>query len=461
MVNVLVGSVMNLHVGKVSAFERKSAELCKQRFYYASVKLHDRVSVVRRLVIALLVMDALFWNRAVYAQSHRRTTVPAITNDVNSITYQKCRDKVAVLSGPAGKGTGFLCQMDGRKWLVTNSHVADQDGNIKVSFLDGRTFKISNNTPMEEDENRDLVRFEMPDAKDVLQIAEDVPDIGTPIEFYGNADGGDVITMTAGKILSVGLDKIEIDAKIQRGNSGSPLVRVCDGKVIGVTTCSKPNTADDPSKIGTRFDPTVSATREFAVRFTGVKWLPTKYENFLYKISARNEVFRFKRLVEIFCFNDEDLVLEYKLPNINFKNVPSLKRCLLPVSKEDMKLRRLRDKFNMMCEKSKEVERGRIESYSFLDFENSIKSIKRQTVACYQVRGRMMRDFARIVGLIDLQENDKDFMLKVLDEYIRKYEDNHRQHLKGFDLPNIPENPFADMRQQKRRKHVKWSVWMP
>ena len=62
MVNMLVGAVMNLHVGKVSAFERKSAELCKQRFYYASVKLHDRVSVVRRLVIALLVMDALFWN---------------------------------------------------------------------------------------------------------------------------------------------------------------------------------------------------------------------------------------------------------------------------------------------------------------------------------------------------------------------------------------------------------------
>ena len=64
---------------------------------------------------------------------------------------------------------------------------------------------------------------------------------------------------------------------------------------------------------------------------------------------------------------------------------------------------------------------------------------------------KMMKDFARVVSLIDLQGDDKDFVLKVIDEYIRKYEDKNRQHLKGFDLPNIPENPCADMRQNKNR----------
>ena len=63
---------------------------------------------------------------------------------------------------------------------------------------------------------------------------------------------------------------------------------------------------------------------------------------------------------------------------------------------------------------------------------------------------KMMKDFARIVSLIDLQDKDKEFVLKVMDEYIRKYGDRNRRHFKGFDLPNIPKNPLVDMRRKKR-----------
>ena len=125
------------------------------------------------------------------------------------------------------------------------------------------------------------------------------------------------------------------------------------------------------------------------------------------------------RRVEIICFNDMGMVLEYKLPDIKFKTIPSLKKCLFSVSKEDMKLRKLRDKFDMMCERKSAIGSGRMGGYTFLDFEGCIKSIKRQTISCYQVRVKMMKDFARVVSLIDLQEEDKDFVLKVMDEYTK------------------------------------------
>jgi hypothetical protein len=66
--------------------------------------------------------------------------------------------------------------------------------------------------------------------------------VNDPIVVYGNTGGGDVVTAIKGKLLGIGPNRIEISAEIERGNSGSPIIHVPSGKVIGVATYA---TTDD------------------------------------------------------------------------------------------------------------------------------------------------------------------------------------------------------------------------
>jgi hypothetical protein len=56
------------------------------------------------------------------------------------------------------------------------------------------------------------------------------------VVVLGNAEGQGVINTITGKIVGIGPDRIEIDAPIVHGNSGSPIIHLKSGKVIGVAT---------------------------------------------------------------------------------------------------------------------------------------------------------------------------------------------------------------------------------
>ena len=384
-------------------------------------------------------------------------------NDKNTLTYQKCKNAVATLRGTSKEwktsGTGFLCEMDGKKYLVTNCHVIDHNIFMQVFFQDGRTYKLPDSAMVEIAANRDLARFDLINIKEMVTVKEgeylslaldqDVPDIGDEIEFYGNADGKDVITVTAGKILAVGLEAVEIDAKIQGGNSGSPLVRVKDGKVIGVTTFSTFNKSNDLSKVGTRYDPNVTRTREFAVRFTAVRWAPpVRYGEFVRDAKRRKEIKLFLGLLEGFCFGNMEFCLDKDLPNYRFVVCRDIKDSLNKLAKVDGSLRESRDRFDKMVLRNDENIRrqkgtGSIDSYSVLDFENQIKVIKMRTHKCFEARLDLLRHAKYIVQRALRKSDDShklldDFLKCSTDEMIRSYQDKYRLQLMGSDLPNIP-----------------------
>jgi hypothetical protein len=60
--------------------------------------------------------------------------------------------------------------------------------------------------------------------------------IGDSVVVLGNAEGGGVVNTIIGKIVGIGPSLVEVDAPFVPGNSGSPIIHLKSGKVIGVAT---------------------------------------------------------------------------------------------------------------------------------------------------------------------------------------------------------------------------------
>lgn len=371
-------------------------------------------------------------------------------SDTNTRTYQMVRDKVATIKGKfvdgrAGMGTGFLCEMNGVKYLVTNRHVANQRGKITALFQDGRKLSFTPDSRVEMAVNRDLVRFVVKTDHDCLKVADGVPNIGDEVEFYGNAGGKGVITVTAGKILAVGQENIEIDSQIQGGNSGSPLVRVSDGKVVGVTTLSTFNRLDgDPSKVGTRYDPNVKLTREFAVRFTGIEWQVMNYGKFLKWVNMREDLYRFVfGVIENVCFKSKLMVYKSDLPDLKFKGMVQLNDQLMKIAECDENLKKARDRYDEMVLRNRDMKPGSIGYKKKVDFDSAIAAIKDKTVVSYRIRPTVISRVLTLVKGALLTEEERTELAEHLEGKLRDYTEQNRMQLKGLDLPNIPPNPFG------------------
>lgn len=389
-------------------------------------------------------------------------------NDTNTQTYQSSKDMVATVECESESiATGFLCEMEGRKYFVTNKHVVKNPGSIRAMFQDGFTLNFEGGKVMESAKNRDLVRFEVKVDRECLKIADDVPKIGEEVEFYGNAKGGGVITVTAGKILAIGQEEIEIDSPIQGGNSGSPLIRISDGMVVGVTTCSRsnfhniiPNFKDpsvlsflnypDKSLIGTRYDPRVKATREFAVRFTSVQWQQLKYWKFMQMVNAEEDMMRFIEILDAVC-NDTRMVLEHQLPEWKFKGNEYLNYELSRIAGADNAVQNCYDKYEMMKLKNKDDKYGSVGQYNYLEFKHIIEVIRDKKVAALKVRLEVMKKVlkkARTMEFVDCKKRDR--IVNMLDAYIRYYEHKNRMQLRGLGL-QLPNNPLPPPLKRGRR----------
>ena len=139
-----------------------------------------------------------------------------------------------------GMGSGFIVDADGI--IVTNNHVVENANEITVVMDDGTELEaelIGRDTKIDiavlkVDAARDLPTVEW-GASENLEVGDWALAIGNPLGLDG--------TVTAGIISSLGRDinsgpydaYIQVDAAINRGNSGGPLFDV-NGKVIGVNT---------------------------------------------------------------------------------------------------------------------------------------------------------------------------------------------------------------------------------
>ncbi|HWA31514.1 MAG TPA: DegQ family serine endoprotease [Rhizomicrobium sp.] len=137
-------------------------------------------------------------------------------------------------------GSGFVIDKSG--YIVTNNHVVQDGKKITVKFPDGREFaaKLIGTDPATDvalikvKSDKPLPTVEFGDDRQV-RVGDWVIAVGNP---FGLSN-----TVTAGIVSSIGRDVgngpytdfIQIDAPINRGNSGGPTFDI-QGKVIGMNT---------------------------------------------------------------------------------------------------------------------------------------------------------------------------------------------------------------------------------
>src|SRR5262249_26148054 len=138
-----------------------------------------------------------------------------------------------------GQGSGFFITADG--YAVTNNHVVDKAETVEISTDDAKTYTAK---VIGTDPRTDIALIEAGARHDSpsVKLADNAPRIGDWVLAVGNPFGLGG-TVTAGIVSARGRDIgagpyddfIQIDAPVNKGNSGGPTFDV-DGNVIGVNT---------------------------------------------------------------------------------------------------------------------------------------------------------------------------------------------------------------------------------
>jgi serine protease Do len=139
----------------------------------------------------------------------------------------------------SGQGSGFFISADG--YAVTNNHVVDSAERVEVTTDDGKTYTAR---VVGTDSRTDVALIKVDGRNDFpfAQFADKSPRIGDWVLAVGNPFGLGG-TVTAGIVSARGRnigagpydDFIQIDAAVNRGNSGGPSFDL-DGNVVGVNT---------------------------------------------------------------------------------------------------------------------------------------------------------------------------------------------------------------------------------
>jgi serine protease Do len=138
-----------------------------------------------------------------------------------------------------GEGSGFFISADG--YAVTNNHVVDHAKTVQITMDDGSTYdaKVVGSDPKTD---LALIKVDANKSFPFVKFADRDPRVGDWVVAVGNPFGLGG-TVTAGIVSARGRDigsgpyddYIQIDAPINKGNSGGPAFNM-DGEVIGVNT---------------------------------------------------------------------------------------------------------------------------------------------------------------------------------------------------------------------------------
>jgi S1-C subfamily serine protease len=166
----------------------------------------------------------------------KQTMTGSIELTVNSTAKPKNAPKK--IESAQGSGTGFVATPDG--YIVTCAHVVRDATKIEV-HLNGKRYGA---TVVATEPNDDLAVLKI-DAKDLtvislakaseVQLAQEIRNIGYPLSNVL----GEGLKITAGVISGVvqrdGRKRFQIDAAVNPGNSGGPVVNL-RGEVVGVAS---------------------------------------------------------------------------------------------------------------------------------------------------------------------------------------------------------------------------------
>jgi hypothetical protein len=196
------------------------------------------------------------------------------------------RNGLVFFEGKDGKGSGFITDYKGQKFLLSNAHV--------LAGIKGAIFKLLDRAPIKIGTGsvavgHDIIALGVIAGGTAIPMIEAVDKevlIGDPVVVLGNAEGAGVITPLEGRIIGIGPDRIEVDAPFVPGNSGSPIIHLPTGKVVGIATYML------VKKIGAREE----KVRRFGWRLDSVaQWQTIDWNRFYTEADAMNGIERTTR----------------------------------------------------------------------------------------------------------------------------------------------------------------------
>jgi hypothetical protein len=171
---------------------------------------------------------------------------------------------LVIITGDISTGSGFIAEIKTKFFIVTNQHVLSGNKKITITGMDGTKYPTTGALYGATD--YDVAILEIPEnlAKSHLELMDDPQSnasVGDPVTVPGNSLGMSVPLQINGKLLGIGPELVEVDAKFVPGNSGSPIIDRAAGQVIGIATLAVTYNQDTITK----FDLT-SNTRWFGYR---------------------------------------------------------------------------------------------------------------------------------------------------------------------------------------------------
>jgi S1-C subfamily serine protease len=182
----------------------------------------------------VLTMD--FKNPAVVpTRPASNRALPAATSRTRPAIVAEALDATLTVRHSKGSGTGFVISANGL--LVTNAHVIEGAKRLTATTTSGDEYLL---TVVSTDALRDLALLRLTGwsghflefgDSDAIAAGEEVLAVGSPLGLEGTATRG--IVSAKRRIDGVGI--IQIDAAINPGSSGGPLLDI-SGRVVGVTS---------------------------------------------------------------------------------------------------------------------------------------------------------------------------------------------------------------------------------
>jgi len=225
-----------------------------------------------------------------------------------------------LVEGQKGVGSGFICNLDGNTYAITNAHVLSDNIGVKLTSLNGTTFTANASSVAV---GHDIVKMEVtkiPKAFEVLSNLDSNVKIGDAVIVLGNAEGGGVVRPTEGKIVGIGPDLVEVDAPFVKGNSGSPIIHKPTGKVVGIATYLVERKVTPGENGGVTL-----GTRRFGYRLDNIqKWETINWQVFFAEAA---QVAQIENLSEDFIKMSEDLSNGHHFVPANYSS-PALQQSI-------------------------------------------------------------------------------------------------------------------------------------
>lgn len=175
------------------------------------------------------------------------TIKSAIDKIYDSVVYVENYEKDTLYSS----GSGFVYKIDNDYgYILTNYHVIDDADTIKVTNIDGTTVtatllggdEYTDIAVLRIDSDAALLAATLSDTDD-SNLGDTVFTVGTPVDeaYMGTVTKGIIsgkdrtVTVELSSGAEYVMEVLQVDAALNPGNSGGPLVNV-NGEVIGITS---------------------------------------------------------------------------------------------------------------------------------------------------------------------------------------------------------------------------------